>query len=106
MYVVAALIIPSLVVLLLAVAVFERVTGRFGWAPWRKRGDGSGMSPLSTAGVEELESHFRGTKDFQRQMKQSSLMLREEESDGAPPRSRVDLDAGTANIVLRKQNDG
>jgi hypothetical protein len=95
----AGLILPSLVLLLLAVATFERLTGRLGR---RRRGGSWSNSPMSTAGVEELESHFRGTKDFARQFKQSSLMLREEEADGAPPRSQIDLDAGTAKIVVRK----
>jgi Family of unknown function (DUF6191) len=30
--------------------------------------------------------------------RRSSLMLREEENDGAPPRTRVDLDAATATV--------
>jgi hypothetical protein len=100
-----AMLLPSLVLLLLMAATLERLASRIGWMPWRKRrekGSWSGM-PFSSAGFEEFETFFRGSKQHERNFKQFSLMHREEEGDGAPPRSHVDLDTNTAHIVIRRR---
>ncbi|WP_344315503.1 DUF6191 domain-containing protein [Fodinicola feengrottensis] len=100
----AALVIPALVLLLLVAAAFEKlVVKRLGWLPWRKRRDPEmfGAMSITGAGLDEFELAFRGTKPYRRDFKQSSLMQREEESDGAPPRTRIDLDNNVANLVLR-----
>jgi hypothetical protein len=99
----AAMVIPALVLLLLVAAVFEKVViRRLGWLPWRKRRDPDGWAGMSItgAGLDEFETAFRGTKPYRRDVKQSSLMQREEEGDGAPPRTKVDLENNIARIVL------
>ncbi|MDL4772923.1 MULTISPECIES: DUF6191 domain-containing protein [Thermomonosporaceae] len=63
--------------------------------PWRR--DETGR-PMSAVAVDELDALFQPTKRYELDEKRSSLILRDEEDDGAPPRSRVDLDAGTAII--------
>lgn len=53
---------------------------------------------MSSIAVGELDAFFHGTHRHRQDERASSLMLRDEEGDGAPPRTRVDLDAGTATV--------
>lgn len=90
--------IPGLVLGLVAFAALDRAGL---WAhrrfrlPWRRDEVGR---PISAIAVGELDAFFHGTHRHQQEQRRSSLMLRDEENDGAPPRSRVDLDAGTAVV--------
>ncbi|MFD0899984.1 DUF6191 domain-containing protein [Actinomadura sediminis] len=98
MAVIAFLTIPGLVVGLLLFAALDHAGL---WAhrrfrlPWRR--DETGR-PVSSIAVGELDVFFHGTHRNRRDERASSLMLRDEENDGAPPRTRVDLDAGTAVV--------
>ncbi|WP_285509457.1 DUF6191 domain-containing protein [Actinokineospora sp. NBRC 105648] len=93
--------LPGLVVLLVALAALER----FGlWMsersllPWRRGNTGT---PVSAAGFEELGAVFSGEKRHELEYRQSALMLRDDEDDGAPPRhSTVDLDGYGVRVVL------
>ncbi|MEU5258424.1 DUF6191 domain-containing protein [Amycolatopsis sp. NPDC021455] len=91
-----AMAFPILVVLLFLLAVLE-VWGR-GFLPWHRRGDGSRMA--SGIATEEVEAILGGTKHHELEQRQVQLMLVDDEADGAPPRTSVDLDAG--KIVFRK----
>ncbi|WP_433467359.1 DUF6191 domain-containing protein [Spirillospora sp. CA-128828] len=92
--------IPGLVIALFAFAVLDRAGL---WAhrrfrlPWKRD---EVARPISAVAVGELDAFFHGTHRLQQEQRRSSLMLRDEENDGGPPRTRVDLDAGTA-IVRR-----
>lgn len=90
--------IPGLVLLLVVFASIDRLgvaAGRRLRLPWRKAEEGR---PLAAPGIDELNAFFYATKRYELDERRSSLVLRDEEGDGAPPRSAVDLDAGTAVI--------
>lgn len=103
MALIAFMTIPGLVVALFAFAVLDRtglwMNRRFR-LPWRRDEVGR---PVSAVAVGELDVFFHGTHRHQQDERRSSLMLRDEENDGAPPRTRIDLDAGTA--VVRRPPD-
>jgi hypothetical protein len=91
-----AMAFPILVVLLFLLAVLEVWGRRF--LPWHRRGDGQRVA--SVTATEEVEAILGGTKHHDLEQRQVQLMLVDDEADGAPPRTRVDLDAG--KIVFRK----
>ncbi|MBO2454263.1 hypothetical protein J4573_44760 [Actinomadura barringtoniae] len=94
--------IPGLVLGLVALAVIDRMglwANRRFRTPWRRDDQGRGVSAV---GVDELSAFFQGSKRHQLDEKRSSLILRDEENDGAPPRTKVDLERGTA--VIRRSS--
>ncbi|MHA6761573.1 DUF6191 domain-containing protein [Streptacidiphilus sp. PAMC 29251] len=94
-----AMTIPGLVCLLALVALVDQLAlraGRAKWVPWR----GSGREgQISATGFEQLHAVFAAGKQQQLDERKSSLMLRDDEGDGAPPRTEVDLEGG--RVVLR-----
>ncbi|TMR01144.1 hypothetical protein ETD83_15290 [Actinomadura soli] len=101
MALIAFLTIPGLVIALVAFAALDRAglwANRRFRLPWRR--DETGR-PISAVAVGELDVFFHGTHRHQQEQRRTSLILRDEESDGAPPRTRVDLDAGTATVRRR-----
>ena len=98
MAVIAFVTIPGLVIALVVFAVLDRVglwAHRRFHLPWRR--DEAGR-PVSAAAVGELDAFFHGTHRHQQEQRRSSLMLRDDENDGAPPRTHVDLESGTATV--------
>jgi len=95
-----ALTVPGLVILLTAVMVIDQIAlraSRTSWIPWR----GSGREgQVSSTGFEQLHLVFSAGKQHELDERKSSLMLRDDEGDGAPPRTRVDLDGGQAVVRL------
>ncbi|GAA4241101.1 DUF6191 domain-containing protein [Actinomadura meridiana] len=92
------LTIPGLVIALVAFAALDRAglwANRRFHLPWRRDEVGR---PVSAVAVGELDAFFHGTHRHQQEQRRMSLILRDEENDGAPPRTSVDLDAGTATI--------
>lgn len=88
----------ELVALLLIFVVFLERLWR--WASGVKR---SGRV-VTAPGVEELAAAFQGSKRIELEQRQSELMLRDDETDGAPPSSnRIDLTSGRA--VIRVNGD-
>lgn len=99
-----ALTLPGLVCLLVLLVALERLglwANRRSWLPWRRRADSTGPQslPLSGTGFEEVDAFFTGAKRAELEERHSRSMLREEEADGAPPRTVVDLDAGVVTVV-------
>jgi hypothetical protein len=89
---------PGLVILLVVVAGIDRIgqsANRRLRLPWRKEESGR---PLAASGIEEMHAILYAAKRHELDQRRTSLMLRDEEADGAPPRSTVDLDRGTAVI--------
>src|SRR3954454_12768938 len=97
MGVIWAMAFPMLLVLLFLLAVLEVWGRRF--LPWHRRGDGQRVA--SVAATEEGEAILGGTKPHALEQRQVQLMLVDDEADGPPPRTHVDLDAG--KFVFRKQ---
>lgn len=94
--------IPGLVVSLVVFATIDRMgraANRRLRLPWRRE---EGSRPLAAPGIDELQAIFHASKRHELDQRRTSLMLRDDEEDGAPPRSRVDLDAGTATILRRR----
>jgi hypothetical protein len=83
-----AMSLPGLVCLLFALAVIELVVRR-------RKG-----TPVSAVGFEQLGAAFDQGKADELEHRKAERMMRDDEEDGAPPRSHVDLDGGTATIKL------
>ncbi|KIQ65447.1 hypothetical protein TR51_16280 [Kitasatospora griseola] len=97
--------LPGLVLLLTALAVVDQVllrAGRAGLLPWRP---GHRQGQISATGFEQLHAQFSAGKQNELKERQSALMLRDEDEDGAPPnRTRIDLARGSAVIRLPKSS--
>ena len=94
--------LPGLVLLLTVTAFADQAllrAGRAGLLPWR---NGVRQGQVSATGFEQLHASLSPGKQNELRERQSTLVLRDDEEDGAPPhRTTVDLDAGTA--VVRRE---
>ncbi|MFD9063112.1 DUF6191 domain-containing protein [Kitasatospora purpeofusca] len=91
--------IPGLVCVLVALSFVDQLAlraRRSRLVPWRGTGR---EGQISATGFEQLHAQFAAGKQHQLDERQSSLMLRDEEGEGAPPRTRVDLAGGVAVVV-------
>jgi hypothetical protein len=86
-----AMSLPALVAALFVLAVVER---------FARGGKGT---PMATAGIGELGATFESGKREEIEFRKEERQLRDEEGDGAPPRSLVDLDGGTAVLKVPGQ---
>ncbi|GAA2793906.1 DUF6191 domain-containing protein [Streptomyces showdoensis] len=83
--------LPGLVILLTAIAFGDQVL--------RATGRGRRSGQISSTGFEQLHATFSQGKQNELKERQSSLVMRDDEEDGAPPhRSTVDLAGGRAVI--------
>lgn len=92
--------LPGLALLLTGIAFLDLTlerAGRAGLLPWRWNGR---KGQMSATGFEQLHASFSPGKQNELKERQSALVMRDDEEDGAPPRSRVDLDGGLAVIRL------
>jgi hypothetical protein len=92
-----ALTLPGLVVLLVLVAFADqlvlRVRGR-GLVPWRRD------TPVSSTGFDLLHAALSPGKRSELDQRHTEELVRDEQDESAPPRSRLDLDAGVAYLRL------
>ncbi|MFC4603112.1 DUF6191 domain-containing protein [Rhodococcus kronopolitis] len=96
-----AMTIPGLLCLLVLLAFAETLWNRLtgGRAlPWTRK---HGGRTVSATGFEEVTALFQGSKHHEFEQRQTALMHREDEGDGAPPRVRVDIASNT--VVLRPE---
>ncbi|MET9734858.1 DUF6191 domain-containing protein [Streptomyces sp. NPDC006458] len=93
--------LPGLVILLTALALVDQAllhAGRAGFLPWR---NSARAGQISATGFEQLHATLSPGKQNELKERQSSLTLRDDEEDGAPPhRTTVDLDGGTAVVRM------
>ncbi|MEV8095761.1 DUF6191 domain-containing protein [Kitasatospora sp. NPDC085879] len=98
--------LPGLVCGLVALAVLDQVAlraRRAGRLPWRGAGR---EGQVSATGFEQLHAQFAAGKQHELKQRATTLMLRDEEGDGAPPRGGVDLGRGTAVLPVRTEASG
>ncbi|MFF7329784.1 DUF6191 domain-containing protein [Streptomyces sp. NPDC090306] len=93
--------LPGLVIVLTVVAFADQLllrAGRAGMLPWR---NGARQGQISATGFEQLHASFSPGKQSELKERQSALLLRDDEEDGAPPhRTTVDLAGGTAVVRM------
>ncbi|MFF4384887.1 DUF6191 domain-containing protein [Kitasatospora sp. NPDC001547] len=92
--------IPGLVCALVVLAALDQLAlraGRARWVPWRGTGR---EGQISATGFEQLHAQFAAGKQHELDERGSTLMLRDEEGEGAPPRTSVDLAGGRAVVVV------
>ncbi|MCY0936426.1 DUF6191 domain-containing protein [Streptomyces sp. H34-S4] len=92
--------LPGLALLLTGIAFLDlrlERAGRAGMLPWRWNGR---KGQMSSTGFEQLHASFSPGKQNELKERQSALIMRDDEEDGAPPRSRVHLDAMRAVIRM------
>ncbi|HJQ44920.1 MAG TPA: DUF6191 domain-containing protein [Amycolatopsis sp.] len=81
--------IPLSVLLMVGVGVVETLRHRH-----RKlRG-----APVTATYINEFTAVFYGTKRRELEHRDAMSMMRDEDAQGAPPRTRIDLDAGVAYL--------
>ncbi|MEV7935146.1 MULTISPECIES: DUF6191 domain-containing protein [unclassified Kitasatospora] len=94
-----AMSIPGLVCALVVLAVVDQLAlraRRSRWVPWRGTGR---EGQISATGFEQLHAQFAAGKQHELDERGTTLMLRDEEGEGAPPRTKVDLAGGKAVVV-------
>jgi hypothetical protein len=91
--------LPGLVILLTATAFADQLlmrAGRAGCLPWR---NSARQGQISATGFEQLHATFSPGKQNELKERQSSLLMRDDEEDGAPPnRTTADLEGGVAVV--------
>ncbi|MDQ0937339.1 hypothetical protein QFZ49_007314 [Streptomyces turgidiscabies] len=97
--------LPGLVILLTFLAFADQLLlriGRAGALPWR---NSARQGQISATGFEQLHATFSPGKQSELKERQSALIMRDDEEDGAPPhRTTVDLEGGVA--VVRMPRSG
>ncbi|MGR4880504.1 DUF6191 domain-containing protein [Streptomyces sp. LARHCF249] len=93
--------LPGLVVLLTVIAFVDQLllrVGRAGLLPWR---NSVRQGQISATGFEQLHASFSPGKQNELKERQSALVMRDDEEDGAPPnRTTVDLQGGKAVVRM------
>ncbi|MET8964540.1 DUF6191 domain-containing protein [Streptomyces sp. NPDC004074] len=97
----AFMTLPGLVILPTVPAFVDQFLlrlGRAGLLPWR---NGARQGQISATGFEQLHASLSPGKQTELKERQSALLMRDDEEDGAPPnRTTVDLDGGTAVVRM------
>ncbi len=89
-----ALSLPGLAVLLVALVALERLGLWFAghsWVPWRRKQTGM---PVSAATLDVFGGLAEPGQHIDREELHAKMLMREDDEEGAPPHTRVDLDAG------------
>jgi hypothetical protein len=83
-------------------AVIDRA-GRWardrGWIRWRRRQ--ARERRKASAWIEEFHALYYSSKRHELEQRGVEMVLRDDEHDGAPPRTGIDLDRGKATIHRR-----
>lgn len=93
-----ALTLPGLVVLLVVVAALEHAWSRTGR---RSRLHGRERHALSAGGMDVFSAALFPGKAVDLEEQRVREMRRDDVEDGAPPRTRIDLDSGVAYLDPR-----
>ncbi|MGA4845345.1 DUF6191 domain-containing protein [Streptomyces sp. G5(2025)] len=88
-------------------ALFAMVESAWRWftglglLPWLRRRTGRSLSNIA---FDEFTAVVNGNKTVELEQRRVELLRRDDESDGAPPRSSVDLTRGTAFIAVPRRS--
>lgn len=91
-----AMSLPGLVVILVVAGVADVVLTR----RRRRRGQTAARAQVAEIGFDALGLALAPSRRHKLEHDEFMQLKREEEGDGAPPRSSVDLEAGRARIVV------
>jgi hypothetical protein len=86
-----AMTLPALVLLLTVLGVLEVLSAK-------RRGQRG--SAMSSTGFDILQEALYPSKKHEIEQRDHEALMAEEDAEGAPPRTRIDLDKGTAHIHL------
>ncbi|MFF3446446.1 DUF6191 domain-containing protein [Streptomyces sp. NPDC002667] len=93
--------LPGLVIILTALSFVDQLllrASKAGVLPWR---NSARQGQISATGFEQLHASLSPGKQTELKERQSALLLRDDEEDGAPPnRTTVDLDGGIAVVRI------
>ena len=90
-----ALTLPGLVLLLVAVAVVEKLASRLGRRSPLAR---TRRNALSAGGLDVFSAALAPGRAVDLEQQQARELHRDDLGDGAPPRERIDLDSGVAYL--------
>ncbi|CAM5242595.1 hypothetical protein GCM10010329_44480 [Streptomyces spiroverticillatus] len=96
-----ALLIVVPLFLLAALRKAAQVAQGRGLLPGRLRESGFGSRGAGATATEELHALIHPSKRVQLEQRRIQLVLRDDEQDGAPKKTGIDLDSGTAHIRKR-----
>ena len=88
-----AMTLPGLVILLTVLGIAELVSTR-------SRHSGKRGSAMASTGFDLLQEALYPSKRYEIEQRDHEALMAEEDAEGAPPRSRIDLDKGTAHLRL------
>ena len=88
-----AMTLPGLVILLTVLGILELLASR------SKHSKKHGTAMAST-GFDLLQEALYPSKRYEIEQRDHEALMAEEDAEGAPPRSRIDLDNGTAHLRL------
>ncbi|MFD9883008.1 DUF6191 domain-containing protein [Streptomyces alboflavus] len=98
--------LPGLVILLTVIAFADQLflrAGRAGLLPWRTS---ARQGQISSTGFEQPHASLSPGKQNELKARQSALVMRDDEEDGAPPhRTTVDLEGGVAVVRVPPRGD-
>jgi hypothetical protein len=95
-----AMTLPALVLLLVVAGVLDvAITRRR-----RRRGEATARPQVAEIGFDALGLALAPGRKHKQEHDEFMELKRDEEGDGAPPRSHVDLDSGVARIVVPPQH--
>ena len=85
--------LPALVIALSVLAVFELAFSR-------RRKSGRRGAVMSSTGFDILQEALYPSKKHEIEQREHESLMVEQDAEGAPPRTRIDLERGTAHIRL------
>ncbi|MFF8942269.1 DUF6191 domain-containing protein [Streptomyces sp. NPDC014864] len=92
--------LPALAFLLFVCGAGELMMRRFKRRSVLHRGRGPEHRPLTGSAFNEFDLVFNGNKSIETEQQQREANRRDDQGDGAPPHTRIDLAGGTARIVI------
>ena len=97
-----AMTLPALVVLLCFLGVLDLLRTRRA----RRNGDERAKAQMGGVAVDVLGTVFQPGMRHKREHDEFMEIKQDDDGDAAPPRSRVDLEAGVAHIVVPRSPGG